>query len=182
MFCVGIVGAGGIGSNVAWMLIRSQRIKNIIIADFDEIEYSNLNRQWYFHNDIGSIKAHNCKRKLENIYQDISIKALHKRITRENFKDLFHPCDLVVDATDHIETKKMLLEQNEKIILSCNGIAGESMENIKVRKCGKHYLIGDQTSSCHKDVLYTPKIISVASLMAHHVLQFQKEKENEKND
>ena len=49
MDCIGIAGAGGIGSNVAVNLVRSG-VDNFIIADFDKIEESNLNRQYYFHN------------------------------------------------------------------------------------------------------------------------------------
>ncbi len=43
---IGIAGAGGLGSNVAVNLVRTG-ITSIKIVDFDEIEESNLNRQFY---------------------------------------------------------------------------------------------------------------------------------------
>jgi molybdopterin/thiamine biosynthesis adenylyltransferase len=53
---IGIAGAGGIGSNVAVHLVRSG-VESIKIADFDRIEKSNLNRQFYFYDQIGMYKS-----------------------------------------------------------------------------------------------------------------------------
>ena len=44
---VGIAGAGGLGSNVAMLLVRAG-IKKLVIADFDTVNESNLNRQFFF--------------------------------------------------------------------------------------------------------------------------------------
>ena len=46
---IGIAGVGGIGSNVAMHLVRSG-VKNLKFGDFDVIENSNLNRQFYLKN------------------------------------------------------------------------------------------------------------------------------------
>ena len=53
---VGIAGCGGIGSNVAYHLIRSG-IVEFKFGDFDIVESSNLNRQFFFHSQIGKAKA-----------------------------------------------------------------------------------------------------------------------------
>ena len=44
---VGIAGLGGLGSRLAWSLARLFPAK-LIIADFDTVELSNMNRQEYF--------------------------------------------------------------------------------------------------------------------------------------
>ncbi|EHO21906.1 thiamine biosynthesis protein ThiF [Fusobacterium necrophorum subsp. necrophorum] len=44
---IGIAGCGGIGSNVAYHLIRSG-ISEFKFGDFDIVEASNLNRQFFF--------------------------------------------------------------------------------------------------------------------------------------
>lgn len=44
---VGIAGAGGLGSNCAFNLVRSG-FSDFVICDFDIVEPSNLNRQFYF--------------------------------------------------------------------------------------------------------------------------------------
>ena len=49
---VGIAGVGGIGSNVAMNLVRSG-VLHLKIVDFDSVETSNLNRQFYFADQIG---------------------------------------------------------------------------------------------------------------------------------
>lgn len=53
---IGIAGAGGIGSNVAANLVRSG-VTSLKIVDFDRVESSNLNRQFYFSDQIGCLKG-----------------------------------------------------------------------------------------------------------------------------
>ena len=50
--CVGIAGVGGLGSTIAIALARIG-VGHLIIADFDLVEPSNLNRQQYFIDQIG---------------------------------------------------------------------------------------------------------------------------------
>ena len=61
-FRVGIAGAGGLGSNCAVALARSG-VGTLVIADFDIIEAANLNRQYYFTDQIGSDENNCIKRK-----------------------------------------------------------------------------------------------------------------------
>jgi len=51
-FRIGIAGAGGLGSNCAAALARSG-VGTLVIADFDIVEELNLNRQYYFSDQIG---------------------------------------------------------------------------------------------------------------------------------
>ena len=44
---IGIAGAGGLGSNLAMLLVRCG-FRKFILTDFDEVAVSNLNRQNYF--------------------------------------------------------------------------------------------------------------------------------------
>ena len=53
---IGIAGAGGIGSNVAMLLARAG-VSSMVIADFDKVEVQNLNRQFFFADQIGSLKV-----------------------------------------------------------------------------------------------------------------------------
>ena len=43
---VGIAGAGGLGSNCAMHLVRAG-VKHLIVVDFDVVNESNLNRQFF---------------------------------------------------------------------------------------------------------------------------------------
>ena len=55
-FRVGIAGAGGLGSNCAIALARSG-VGTIVLSDFDVIEEPNLNRQYYFIDQVGMMKT-----------------------------------------------------------------------------------------------------------------------------
>ena len=49
---IGIGGAGGLGSNAAAHLVRAG-IEHLVIADFDTVSEGNLNRQFFFRDQIG---------------------------------------------------------------------------------------------------------------------------------
>lgn len=51
-YTVGVAGAGGLGSNCAIALARVG-IGKLIIADFDVVNESNLNRQYFFRDQLG---------------------------------------------------------------------------------------------------------------------------------
>ena len=85
---IGIAGAGGLGSNVAVSLARVG-IGRLIIADFDKIETSNLNRKQYFLDQIGKQKVIALLENLKKInpfseYQIHHIKLDETKIVSEN--------------------------------------------------------------------------------------------------
>ncbi len=63
---VGIAGAGGLGSNCAVNLVRCGFSK-FVIADYDIVEDSNLNRQFFFNDQIGKSKVEMLKANLLRI-------------------------------------------------------------------------------------------------------------------
>ena len=69
---VGIAGAGGLGSNVAIALARSG-IKKFILVDFDRIEKSNLNRQYYFISQLNQLKVEALKDNIRSVAQERSV-------------------------------------------------------------------------------------------------------------
>lgn len=79
-----ILGAGGIGTHVAWNLCVLG-VGKITLVDFDKVEESNLNRQLlYDMTDIGKIKVDVLKEKLEKINPNIEIRTCVKKIWSEN--------------------------------------------------------------------------------------------------
>jgi len=71
---VGIAGAGGLGSNCAVALARSG-VGKIIISDFDIISESNLNRQYYYFDQIGQHKAYTISDNIYFIDPEIKVEA-----------------------------------------------------------------------------------------------------------
>ncbi|HPT10001.1 MAG TPA: ThiF family adenylyltransferase, partial [Bacteroidales bacterium] len=53
---VGIAGCGGLGSNCAIALARVG-MGTLVIVDFDRLSLSNLNRQYYFRDQVGMKKV-----------------------------------------------------------------------------------------------------------------------------
>ena len=76
---VGIAGAGGLGSNCAFNLVRSG-FKKLAIVDFDRVEPSNLNRQFYFADQIGLAKVAALKDNLLRINPDLELEIHQEKI------------------------------------------------------------------------------------------------------
>lgn len=74
-----IIGCGGLGSNIANMLIRTGFL-NIVIVDFDVVELKNLNRQQFLPWDIGKKKVYILRRNLLKINKDANIIAVDEKI------------------------------------------------------------------------------------------------------
>lgn len=106
---VAIVGAGGVGGNLAILLVRSG-FENITIFDFDKIEKSNLNRQAQAYEDtIGESKVDKLKSILLKINSKANIKAINIKITKENIDNFIKNYDIVVDAIDVVSDKVELI-------------------------------------------------------------------------
>src|SRR5678815_3325132 len=79
-----ILGAGGLGSPIA-MYLAAAGIGKIGIVDFDELSYSNLQRQiMYSTNDVGHLKTDLAKQRLHEIKPNIEVTIYNERLTREN--------------------------------------------------------------------------------------------------
>ncbi len=172
---IGIAGVGGIGSNVAKILGQSG-VSNLKIIDFDHVEFSNLNRQFYFASQINKPKVDMLKDNLKKIIPDVRIIKEMKRLTESNLIPSFSECEIIVEGLDTKKDKIMLLEtlQGKKsLIVSASGIAGNQMETVKVKKLGKScYIIGDFYSDVNSFDIFPPKVFYIASIMASIVLNY----------
>jgi sulfur carrier protein ThiS adenylyltransferase len=166
---IGIAGAGGLGSNVAMLLVRAG-IRKFVIADFDEVNASNLNRQFFFRNQIGEKKVVALSHNLRLIEPDLELTLHDARLTKENVAGVFAGCDIVVEAFDATESKTMLLEALLPLgrpVVAATGLAGWGRSNeIKTRKVGRNLvLVGDQSSGV--DGGLAPQGARVAIAAAH---------------
>jgi len=169
---IGIAGVGGIGSNVAVNLVRSG-IRKFTIADFDTVEESNLNRQFYFKDQIGQAKVAVLRENLLRIDSDLDIKVFPERLDNMNINDVFTDCTAIVEGLDQSCDKKMLLEafaDDSRSIISASGIAGSCIDNLSRRKLGNCIIAGDFITDCKDARLYAHKVIAVAALMTDILL------------
>ena len=146
---VGIAGAGGLGSNVAMLLVRAG-MKKLVIADFDTVNESNLNRQFFFRHQLGEKKVDALADNLHLIEPSLTLELHDVRLTSENASQTFTDCQVIVEAFDSADAKSMLLQAllpTGKPIVSAIGLAGWGRSNdIRTRRVGRNLiLVGDQT-------------------------------------
>lgn len=168
---VGIAGCGGLGSNVAAALARVG-VKKLIIVDFDKVVLSNLNRQFFFVDDIGKLKIDALYDNLKRINLFLEIEKKCLKINKDNLFELFKEADVIVEAFDEAVEKSMIidtfLEKDEfrkKYLVCASGIAGfESSNTIQTKKFGDRvFIAGDFCSqSCEKGVMANRVLIGAA--------------------
>ena len=155
---VAIVGLGGLGSNVALWLARLG-VGQLLLYDFDKVELSNLNRQYYFLEDVGQYKAIALLRHLKavNPYGNYCSEVV--RLTEDNLPELLSEAHIVCEALDKPDAKALLVNGvlesfPDKYLVSASGLAGfASSASMQVRQVTPHfYLCGDGIS----DMLQMP--------------------------
>jgi len=171
---IGIAGVGGIGSNVAVQLVRSG-ILELIYGDFDTVEQSNLNRQFYFQEQIGKDKVKALEENLLKICSTGIFNYKKIKFTKDNIVDYFKDCEVIIEGFDNSLDKKMLVEEllpQGKIIISASGIAGSTCDEVKVKKITDNFcVVGDFLSDIKDNKTYGHKIMLISSLMTEIVLR-----------
>jgi sulfur carrier protein ThiS adenylyltransferase len=175
---VGIAGCGGLGSNCAIALARIG-VGRLIIADFDII------RQYFFINQLGMYKVDALKINIEHVNTTVSVEKHCIKLSSENIFLLFKDCDVIVEAFDLAEMKKMLIEtilteMPEKYIVSGSGMAGWGNNNsIKTINYDKLYICGDLITEVSETIPpLAPRVGIVANMQANQVVELLL---NEKN-
>lgn len=163
---IAIVGAGGVGGNLAVLLVRSG-VENLTIFDFDKVESSNLNRQAQaFIDTIGLVKVDALKEYLHKINEKAKIDAINVKLTKDNIERYIQNFDIVVDAIDIVSDKIELIcyciEKGIKIVSAMgagnridspkfivediykthdDGLAKVLRKNLKLRGIKKHDVV-----------------------------------------
>ncbi len=173
---VGIAGAGGLGSNVAVALARSG-IGCLIVVDFDKVEKSNLNRQYYFLNQIGKYKVDALQEVIHTINPAVKVEKIQLKLQKGKMHDPFKNADVIVEALDKAETKADFIEDIiEKFphtpLVAASGVAGYGhSDRIVTRHLNElHVCYDEQAKSSEQDVLLAPKVCLMANWQANIVL------------
>lgn len=175
---VGIAGLGGLGSTVAGALARIG-VGKLILADFDVVEPSNLNRQQYFVDQIGMAKAEALRENLARINPYVAVEAHQVRLDAANLAGIFAGVDVMVEAFDTALAKAMIAESfpaaypDTPLVLAM-GLAGHASSNaIRTRRLGRSvYVVGDLLSAAQPGVgLMAPRVGVAAHHQANAVLR-----------
>jgi len=116
-----IIGMGGLGSPIS-MYLAAAGIGTLGIADFDNIEISNLQRQLLFdEKNINKPKVKIAKKKLLSLNPNLKINIYKKRITKKNIDKIIKNYDVIVDGSDNFQTKYLINDsclKNKKTLVT----------------------------------------------------------------
>ena len=152
-----IIGAGALGCEFlkifAMMGIGSDKEGKIVVTDYDNIEKSNLNRQFLFnYNDIGKSKskcACNSIKKMNPEINCIDFQLMVNKETENIFNENFWKnLDLVVLAVDNREARKYVDHKctiYKKKLIECGTLGVKASSHIFIP-----YITG-----CYNDIPYS---------------------------
>lgn len=165
---VGIAGAGGLGSNCAMHLVRAG-VQHLTVVDFDVVNESNLNRQFFFSDQLGKKKVAALKENLLRIDPDADIRAVDMRLDASSAQEVFADCDIVVEAFDVVDAKVMLVSSfasSGKKLVTASGLAGWGHSNdMRVRKMGNIVAIGDGETAVGANAAPASPRVGIAAAM-----------------
>jgi len=103
-----VVGAGGLGCPVLQYLVAAGAGK-VGIVEFDMVDEANLQRQvLYGSNDVGKLKSIIAKNRLEHLNSLVEIEIFNLRLDISNSLRILKDYDVIVDATDNLETRYII--------------------------------------------------------------------------
>lgn len=172
---VGICGCGGLGSNCAMHLVRAG-VKRLVLADFDVVSESNLNRQFFFRDQIGLKKVDALATNLRRITPELDLILVSERLDVTGVAKVFAPCDIIVEAVDVAETKATLIALMMKLkkpLVTASGMAGWGRSAaMTTRRLGPNLVVvGDgEAAVTEADPPQSPRVGIAAAMQANSVL------------
>jgi sulfur carrier protein ThiS adenylyltransferase len=163
---IGMAGVGGLGSNCAANLVRVG-FRRIKLIDFDVVEAKNLDRQFYFADQVGMYKVEALQQNLLRIASDLDLDIEIRKIEKNRVASLFADCDVVAECLDGAADKSTLVSELlplNKLIVAASGLGGcGSSDDIRVHRLKKNLvMIGDLQS----DVIFKPALAPRVSIVA----------------
>jgi molybdopterin/thiamine biosynthesis adenylyltransferase/rhodanese-related sulfurtransferase len=103
-----VIGAGGLGSP-ALLYLAAAGVGTLGIAEFDEVDESNLQRQViHGQSDIGKPKALSAKESIQEVNPLVEVVLHDERLDNDNVLGIFEQYDLIIDGTDNFATRYMV--------------------------------------------------------------------------
>lgn len=172
--CVGIAGAGGLGSNAAMMLARSGAGR-LIVIDGDKVEPSNLNRQHYFPAHVGRPKVEALAEQLLALNPDLRVDARMMWLNRDNIPALLPEADIWIEALDNASTKALFASAAAaagKIVVCGSGMGGVGGFAMRRRRMGNIVVVGDMKSDIAERPPLAPRVMQCAAMQADAALEW----------
>ena len=176
--CIGIMGLGGLGSVVAVALARIG-VGTLLLADYDVVEPSNLNRQQYFVDQVGMAKTLAMRQNLTRINPYLKVETFDDELTEANIPFIFQGVDVLVECFDGARMKAEALRTVLTAMpaigyVGASGLAGFDDNNlIRTRKIrSRVYVVGDGEAEAKPGQgLMAPRVGIAAHHQANQVLR-----------
>ena len=141
------------------------------------VEESNLNRQYFFMDQVGEYKVEALRENIERVVRSCHVEILNKKLDKGTMHEPFDEVDVIVEALDSAVVKADFIEDvlrriPGKPIVAASGVAGiGGSERIVLERFGDLYLVQDhEAHSSDEDVLLSPKVGLFAHYQANVVL------------
>jgi sulfur carrier protein ThiS adenylyltransferase len=174
---IGIAGLGGLGSNAAVSLARAG-IGRLVLVDFDKVEKSNLDRQYYFLDQVGKQKVDALKDNIKKINPEIKIETFDMKLNKGSMEKPFIDVNVVIEALDNAQTKTTFIEEiltklKDKPIVAASGVAGFGhSERIVTKRLGNLCICYDECAkSSDDDILIAPRVALMANWEANLAIE-----------
>lgn len=103
-----VIGAGGLGSPVIQYLAAAG-VGTLGVADFDEVELHNLNRQVIHHEDsVGELKVKSAGKFIKKLNHQVNFIGIDKKIDHSNAVEIISAFDIIVDGSDNFTTRYLV--------------------------------------------------------------------------
>jgi adenylyltransferase/sulfurtransferase len=103
-----IIGLGGLGCPVA-LYLAAAGVGELVLADFDEVDVSNLQRQIaHGHDDLGALKVDSAAASIKQINPDAKVTCITERLEGDALLEQVDFATLVVDCSDNFTTRQAI--------------------------------------------------------------------------
>ncbi|MEN8258783.1 MAG: sulfur carrier protein ThiS adenylyltransferase ThiF [Thermodesulfobacteriota bacterium] len=168
---VGIMGLGGLGSVVAGALTRIG-VGRLILADYDIVDPTNLNRQQFFVDQIGMKKTEALAINLRRMNPYVELTLHDCELTADNIPSFFGGVDVLVECFDDPVMKAeafrlALTDMKTMGYVGASGVAGYGENDLITTVCHRPYIfiVGDgESESKPGEGLMAPRV----GIAAHH--------------
>ena len=171
-----IIGMGGLGPPTA-LYLAAAGVGHLIIADFDQVELSNLQRQIIHQTrDIGDDKVNSAKNKLTELNPNIKITIANELIHTDNLPELIKGVDIVLDGTDNFDSRfeiNQICVEHQKPLVSAAVVRFEGQVSVfkgheKDQPCYQclYSADGEENESCIDNGVLAPVAGLIGTIQA----------------
>ena len=149
-----IIGCGALGTVIADRLVRAG-VGAIKIVDRDFVELDNLQRQALFTEEHASLhlpKAVAAVSVLKTVNSEVRLEPVIRDVTAGNIEKLIAGCDVVMDATDNLETRFLMND-------ACLKAGIPWMHGAAVGSFGQEMPVIGGVTACYRCLIPEPPVV-----------------------